>query len=174
MSEKKPAKKIVIIVSAALFLVLAGFAGGYRYARETPRYSLYQLKRALLARDVDGALRYMDVDSVADHAADRFLAKINKKRDGTGENMEGTRTKDFMEQLVPAIKKDLKRQMKDLVATYLEDEGMLQNIRKASIWIFEITLGNDNTAEIKADGKRLFVMTKTPDGFWRISEIIFE
>src|ERR1700730_13340358 len=40
------------------------------YATTTPRYDLYRLGAAVQRHDVDDALRYFDVERIADHAAD--------------------------------------------------------------------------------------------------------
>jgi len=44
------------------------------YATTTPRYDLYRLGAAVQRHDVDDALRYFDVERIADHAADVLVA----------------------------------------------------------------------------------------------------
>src|SRR5260370_7086700 len=44
------------------------------YATTTPRYALYRLGAAVQRHDVDDALRYFDVERIADRATDVLVA----------------------------------------------------------------------------------------------------
>lgn len=71
----RPAPRIVLV--AALLLSGLG-AGGWYYVSGTPTYSLHRLAVAVDARDVAEAERYIDVDRVADEAADTVIEELLK------------------------------------------------------------------------------------------------
>jgi hypothetical protein len=60
-----------LLVGVGIGVLLAGGAG-YLWTL-TPSYSLYQIKRALETHDYDRFSRYVNIDSVLDHAFDEFI-----------------------------------------------------------------------------------------------------
>jgi hypothetical protein len=66
----------LLISSGIALLVL--MSTGYAWTR-TPSYSLYRIKQALETRDYEAFSRYVDVDSVLDHALTEFADDLEKK-----------------------------------------------------------------------------------------------
>src|SRR6266508_6950601 len=65
----------LMVGASLLVLLLAG--AGYAWTF-TPSYSLYRIKSALEAHDYPAFSRYVDVDSVLDHALDEFVENKEK------------------------------------------------------------------------------------------------
>lgn len=65
----------LLVGSSLVLLVVAG--AGYAWTF-TPSYSLYRIKQALKAHDYDAFSRYVDTDSVLDHALEEFMDNKDK------------------------------------------------------------------------------------------------
>ena len=74
--ERGTLRKTLSMVILALFCVSAGCA-----LPGTPRDSLSRLRTALLNHDADGALRYLDVDSITEHLAEDLLNRYDSSGD---------------------------------------------------------------------------------------------
>ena len=56
-------KRIILLFSMSLVFIIA-LGIGFLFVKETPRYSLYWFKKAILDRDAESALKYLDTDSI--------------------------------------------------------------------------------------------------------------
>jgi len=153
--------------------VLGIFTCAFLYVQKTPRYSLYQLKNALVAKDTGMIFKYIDVESITDNLANRFFAHIEKKSEKGREGASRSAGKDMFLRALPAMKNDLKRQMKDQLKLYIEDEQWLNAVKKTSIWIFDVKT-DGNMAQIIVNKKPRFIMVKTPEGYWKITDIMIQ
>jgi hypothetical protein len=151
------------------FIIALGI--GYIFVKETPRYSLYWFKKAILEHDAESALKYLDTDSIVDNIVkdisteeDNDKAQPKDKSDGSMKNIG----KDVIMQNLPAIKAQLREQLKSAIISY-SNRAALDNLNKASVFGLHITM-EGNTALVKIRGKDTvaFKMAKSSGGRWRI------
>jgi hypothetical protein len=140
----------------------------------TPRYSLGELRNALLNHDADGALKYVDVDSiVARMVEDAFLPRESGAKtdlDALGLALGRSIASAMLPQATVLIRKGI------YVAIESDDQlGYFSSIRKASIWYFTIEeKGNIAVVTPRGDDKVRFKMERTDKGYWRITELILK
>jgi len=70
-------RRLMLVLLAGLVL---GVGGGYAWTF-TPSYSLYCLKHALETHDYEAFSRYVDIDSVLDHALDELGEAESEERE---------------------------------------------------------------------------------------------
>jgi hypothetical protein len=167
-SEKR--KKFVIFAPLlVIFLVVLGIS--YIFIKETPRYSLYWFKKAILEGDAEGVLKYLDTDSIVDNMVKDMSAEDDKEKTQPGHEQEVPMKnigRDIIMQNLPTIKEQLRDQLKSFITSY-NDRAILDNLKKASVFGLDITMEGD-TALVKIRGrdKVAFKMAKPPEGHWRI------
>ena len=99
------------IVSTGIFvLLLAG--GGYIWTF-TPAYSVYHIKRALETHDYPRFSRYVDVESILDHALEEFE---NPKPKSTEESA----SHDSLAEILRGDLKSLNREIREVIKTGME------------------------------------------------------
>lgn len=170
--RKVPAsrKRIVHVVVSCL-IVIAVLTAGFFWVRGTPRYSLYCFKRAILQRDAESALKYIDLDAVIDNMVNQMS---EEKSDGQGvPSRRSDKTlrgigKDVVMQNLPAIKSQLREQLKLAILSY-NDRAVLEKLSRASVLGLHITRKAD-MAMVKVMGQDTiaFAMKKSSEGYWRI------
>jgi hypothetical protein len=140
--------------------------------RDTPRHSLAEFRTALLNRDAETALRYVDTDSIVElWVKDLFL----KQEEASSDNplaLLGVRAgKGVANALMPGMKAMAKRQLKAAIAS--EDQwGYFNDIRKASVWYLSIHVDGDMAIVRPMGGSSTsFRMVRTDQGYWKIVEI---
>ncbi len=166
-------KRKFLLIPLIVVVVAAAAGGLWVYARETPRYALYQLKRALVARDMDRAFLYIDLDTLTETMATAMFGTEEKSTEADRKSADGLLRKDMLRELLPSLKKTFKEQAKDQLLAYIGDEKTIRSIDDTTVWAFEID-AHDTTATVLLKKKPLFVMQKGPGGQWRITEIIFK
>jgi hypothetical protein len=163
-------KKFIVFLSTLFVLIIAtGIA--CIFVKETPRYSLYWFKKAILEHDAESALRFLDIDSIVDNMVkdmpggdDRKGAQSKDRSEGPMKNIG----RDVIMQNLPAIKVQLQEQLKSAIISY-NNRTALDNLNKASVFGLCITMEGD-TALVKMWGKdkTAFKMAKSSEGHWRI------
>ena len=167
---EKRKNKFVVFVSVLVVLIIA-LSIGYIFIKETPRYSLYWFKKAILKRDAESALKYLDTDSIVDNmvkdmssAEDRGKAQSKDQSEGSMKNIG----KDVIMQNLPAIKAQLREQLKSVIISY-NNHTVLDNLNKASVFGLQISMEGDIAlVKIWGKDKTAFKMVKSPEGYWRI------
>jgi chromosome segregation ATPase len=163
-----------IISSAVLFLVLlAVSAAVFFYVRETPRYSMYLLKRALLAQNMEDVLKYADLDRIADSVVERAFKKVEKGGVAEGGSSERSGKKAFLTQALPSLKKNLREQAQNQLISYLKDEKVREAIKKTTVWMVQIRQ-EAGKAYVSHGGKERFVMEQASGGYWRVVDVLWE
>ncbi len=172
MQEDSSSKKsrilfIIIICWAVVGIVAIGFF----YVRESPYYSLYMLKKALIDRDSKGVLKYLDTDSILDNMAKDVFARMDKKdppRNKFEEHMQDA-GKDLAAQLLPQLKKQMGDAITNLLLSH-NDEELLGKLKQATVFGLSVTV-DGATAKVRQRGKDTvsFTMAKAPEGHWRIT-----
>ena len=94
--------------------LLALLAAASVYATTTPRYALYRLGEAVERHDVDAALRYFDVERIADRATEVLVADYLARQPAPATPAEANGR-----QLVASL---AKRRLRPQVATRVRDE----------------------------------------------------
>jgi hypothetical protein len=140
----------------------------------TPRHSLGELRSALLNHDADGALKYVDVESIVDHMAeDAFRTKESSAKtdlDALGLVLSRSIASAIMPQAKALIRKGVR------AAIESDDQlGYFSSIRKASAWYFTIEEEGDIAVVTpRGDDKVRFKMERTDKGYWKIIELILK
>jgi hypothetical protein len=160
------------IIFGIIVLVLAG---GFLYARGTPRYSIYLLTRALNNYDADEALRYIDVDSIAEGLAKSIFV------DGSGQRKVSRDVSAAVSMNMPSIKEGMRTYLASVIrskepfgdAKQREALGLsdfdIHNIGAFTIWGLDIET-RGKTARVKLKGKsgQSVQMARTDEGYWKI------
>ena len=164
LSEKR--KKLVVFASILfVFLIVLGIS--YTFIKETPRYSLYWFKKAMLERDAEGVLKYLDTDSIADNMVKDMSVEGDEGKLLQERSMKNI-GRDIVIQNLPAIKEQLRDQLKSFITSY-NDQAILDNLKKANVFGLNITMEGDSAlVKIRGRDKVVFKMAKSPEGHWRI------
>jgi hypothetical protein len=162
-------------VSIILGIIVLVLAGGFLYVKGTPRYSIYLLTRALNNHDADGALRFIDVDSIAEGLAKSIFV------DASGQKRAIRDVVAAVSVNMPSIKEG----MKDYLAAVIRSQdpfGSAKQKEALGFADFDIhnvgaltILGLDietrgETARVKPKGKsgQSVQMKRTGGGYWKI------
>jgi hypothetical protein len=172
MAEEPGKRKKRYVLFLSILCILAVALGiSSIFIRETPRYSLYWFKKAILAHDAENALKYLDVDSILDNMVKDMSGEEGKEK-AHSKNQSESPTKnigrDVIMQNLPTIKAQLREQLKSAIISY-NNKAALDNLNKASVFGLRITMEGD-TALVKIRGKdqTAFKMTKSSEGHWKI------
>jgi len=107
-----------IYIAASVIIVI--LAIGFLYVRCTPHYSLYMLKRAIEAHNPDQAMKYINVDSIADNLGRNFLGISDG---GVGSETPG---KPFLKGMVidalPGIKDSIRSSVRSAIVSRGENK----------------------------------------------------
>jgi hypothetical protein len=140
-------------------------------SKDTPRYSLNELRSALLNHDAPTALRYIDVDSIVDCMANDMFLKYEAKAASPLAMLGLTAGREAARIIMPGVKELARAQVTKAITS--PDEGdYFAYIRKGSVWYLTIDVGGQ-TAWVAPKGTSdiRFRMQQVPDGYWRIVEI---
>lgn len=169
--ERRGRKKKLIILSSILFaLIILGIAG-FLAIHNTPRYSLYWFKKAILEHDAESALKYLDIDSIVDNMVKDIFDKPEQEKEPSKNQREAPMKnigKDIIMQNLPAMKIQLKEQLESAIISY-NDQTALNNLSRANVLGLAITMDGDLAlVKIRGKDKVAFKMAKSPEGNWKI------
>jgi hypothetical protein len=163
----------LLIGSGVVLLLLVGTVYAWT---STPSYSLYRIKRALEAHDYVTFSRYVDIDSVLEHALDEFGANVQHKaeeppvRGSLGKLLRKGLTSLLSSQAREVAKAGLSIAVEQTV----KDQGrQLPRIPAtavvAALWLGQ-TEGTLTTFPVKMKkGQQIEVSTsQTSEGIWRV------
>ncbi len=139
---------------------------------DSPRQSLSELRRALLNHDADLALRYVDVDSVADGLVDDILLKYKAKADNPLAVLGLSVGKEMAGLVMPGVKALVRSQVRAAIESN-DELGYFEDIRKTSVWYLSIKTDGE-TAMVRPRGKpgMGFRMARAGEGRWKIIRIV--
>jgi hypothetical protein len=186
-----PRKYLLVLL---FFAVVAGLAAGtyyyFFYWRETPRFALWQMVRAIQANDTPTLFQYVDLQSIADNLVEKSSGDVDawllqKGFGATSEEDDVSRlarslTKKFARFITPKVIAALEPQFKAGVEKYLlelntlEKAGLSALPAKAEIQqedgVAAVTLTDPNSGK-----KFRFRMARPAEGDkWRIVEINYQ
>ncbi len=169
-SSHRGAARLTTVAALAAF-ILAALAVAFFFVRETPTYSLFMLKRAIIDHDAEKAMRYIDTDRIVDRiVADTFSA--DETSGPTGHNRWQTMMrkvgKEAIIQNLPAIKVQLREQLKSMIHSY-NDETILAYLNKATVFAIPITVDGDKAYGVIPAKKEIrFEMARSGNPRWKI------
>lgn len=173
LTEGRPQRrnKRFLVFLSILFIVIIALGIGYIFIKETPRYSLYWFKKAILEHDAESALKYLDIDSIVDNMVKDMPGEEDKEKTQLKDRSERPMKnigRDVIMQNLPTIKTQLREQLKSAIISY-NNGTALDNLKKASVFGLHITMEGD-IALVKIWGKDkvAFKMAKLSEGQWRI------
>jgi len=158
-----------------IILLLVGGGGGYAWTF-TPSYSLYCLKHALETHDYETFSRYVDVDSVLDHALDEigsresetsakprlkgFLGKLDRK--GLFKFLAGEAREVTKAGLSIAVEQAVKDRDRPLpqIPLFAVPVALWLGRSEGELVVFPVKLKDEQTVEVK--------MRRTPPEPWRV------
>jgi hypothetical protein len=185
---------------AATGIIIALLVVSFFYVKNSPHYSLYQLKRAVEDHDPDEALKYIDVDSIVDGLGASFFGKTGE---GTGHE-EGRRShlKRLAAEAMPGIKESVRSSFRAAIASRGEEKqseekqkdkvvvrnnksqapsiggveinGLdLRKLKETSLWDLLIQRdGKTAKVSLKNNPGIKAKMIQTDQGNWQITQIV--
>jgi hypothetical protein len=191
-SRKTVPRTYVLVL--LFFTVAAGLAMGTYYYfftwRETPRFALWQMVRAIQANDTQTLFQYIDIPSIADHlvtssAGDVDSWLLNKGLGATQQEDDVSRlarslTKKFARFITPKVIAALEPQIKAGVEKYLAELNTLEKAGLSALPAKAEIQQEDGVASVTltdpGTGKKFhFRMARPADGNkWRIVEIDYQ
>jgi hypothetical protein len=168
----------VVVISVVVLLVAAC---GFFYVKGTPRYSIYQLGRAVANHDPDAALKYIDIDSVTESLLKNLFLETGAPR---------RLDKGMMAAIsmnMPSIKEGVKTYIITVIRTgETIDKGKgaelfgigdlgLYNLGMAALWRLNIkTEGATALVSLKDRPGQSAKMIKTGEGLWRFVAVVID
>lgn len=170
VEKENVVKKILISFAVLLSLIISAFV----YAKGTPQYSLYQFRKSIENHDADSALKYLDIDSVVDNMMQDLIKEQEVKHPSSpAESFGNNFAKGLMTMMIPAMKEALKGQIKAGITTPSDKKTPVSGIQKGSFSDFEIKTEGKMAILSRKDDKDLKLkMVKTPEGHWKIVQIM--
>lgn len=169
---------ILALVGGALCGVLA-----YSAWVRTPSYTLYRVKRAIDTRDLETFRRYVDLDSVLDHALREVGGKFfDQKKAGSPEGKSSQRPsrkgllKDLFKRFAPEIKELLRDEARRVVEQAIvqprEKPSIPYPVLVAAAWQVRRE-GEQASLPVKTKGGAIVEvrMRRVPEGYWRVAEV---
>lgn len=110
-------KKIIIIVTAITIIILG--VGGYYYWKHTtsPKYSLWQAKKAFEQHDLISFEKYVDIEGISNNLIDQMMIMEQEKPKDEWEALGESIGKGLVELLKPQLGKLTKYQVAKIVET---------------------------------------------------------
>jgi hypothetical protein len=183
-----PRKYFLILLFVAL---VAGLALGtyyyFFYWRETPRFALWQMVRAIQANDTQTLFQYVDLQSIADNLAEKSSGDVDSwlLQKGFGASpaeddvsrLARSLTKKFARFITPKVIAALEPQIKAGVEKYLQELNTLEKAGLSALPAKAEIHQEDGVAAVTltdpGSGKKFhFRMARPAEGDkWRIVEI---
>lgn len=170
----------------ALGLIIAFLALGFLYIRETPHYSFYMLVLAIQRHDPDEAMKYIDIDNIADNLSTLLLG--GTAADGTDKNgKKPSSLKTIIGKALPGMKESIRSSLHDAIASHNDDHRGSDShaIEISNLDLKKIQQTSFRDLSVQRNKKTAFIrlknlpglkarMVKTRSGHWQIVEILPE
>jgi len=161
-------KKIILIL-VAIVLILGSF---YYYFKGTPRYSLYQAKKAIQKHDSFSFNKYVDVDRVVNGLTDEGFKSVEGEMNSSADAL-GELGKDLAKAFLPALKDGLKNSINKSIEEISDGEQnafveMKIKELKREGKSANVTLLNAKNEEIRLN------MVQTPERYWKVVGVNFD
>jgi len=169
-------KRFSIFLAILSCLCLIGW-GGYYYWQGTPRYSLYQIGKAIENHDSKTLLLYLDVDQIVNGLADSTFREVEKRTfpNKSSRSPSLNNKKELIKSLMPPVIKALKPILKRQIIQLVEDIGQEGKVSPLTFFILSEIKRRGEFAEVVIKTEKnqsyTFTMAKTPDRFWKVLRI---
>ncbi|MFH0813236.1 MAG: hypothetical protein V2A69_10440 [Pseudomonadota bacterium] len=170
-------KRWLVVISVVFGLVLLG-GGGYYYWTGTPRYSLYQMGKAIKNHDSETFLLYLDIDRIVDGLAESTSKKVedNVSPPSPSESSKherlSRRSRDIVRALLPQVLKSLKPILKKQIQKVVEEVGRKNKISPLAFCMLSDIEKKGGIAEVRVKTKKEqtfhFTMERTPQRIWKV------
>lgn len=155
-------KKLIIIP----IVVLMVLGSSYYYFKGTPRYSLWQTKKAIQDHDSISFNKYVDVDRIVSSLTDEGSKSLESEMNSSADSL-GELGKSMVKAFLPAIKDGLKNSINKSIEEISDGkqnafaETKIKEIKREGKSA-NVTLLNSKNEEIRLS------MIKIPEGHWKI------
>jgi hypothetical protein len=173
-TDRAPDARLFHSVSLGTALLITLFVLSGCALHGTPRHSLGELRNALLNHDADGALKYVDVESITDHMIEDALRTKGPSAKSDLDALGLVLGKSLVSAMLPQAKALIR---KGVYAAIESDDqlGYFARIRAASVWYLTIEEKGDTAVVTpRGDDKVRFKMERTDKGYWRITELMLK
>src|SRR5439155_16181058 len=159
------------LVGVGIFVLLLGGAG-YAWTF-TPSYSLYRIKSALEAHDYPAFSRYVDVDSVLDHALDEVVENKEKSPEEPAPQGPLARALRIARHARKVIKAGLEVAVEQTVKDRDHPPPQIPALAVIGALWYGRADGDTVSFPVKVKkGKQLEVTARqTPEGLWRVVQV---
>lgn len=162
-------KKIVI---GAVVLAVVGSGIFYYYFKGTPRYSLYQTKKAIQDHDSITFNKYVDVDRVVSSLTDEGAKSIESEMNSSADSL-GDLGKGMMNAFLPLIKDGLKNSINKSIEEI--SDGKQNSFLEAKIKEIKQEGKSSNVILLNSKNEEIRLnMVKTPERYWKIVGVNFD
>jgi len=159
-------------------------AGGVYWFTGTPQYSMWQLKQAIVHRDADKAMQFIDFDKIVDNVFPKFTQAMMseiEKTDDPWVSLGLTLGTAFMQNMKPMLKEQWMTGFKDTIAGKSDSENpdeesdfmvALEDINKLKLKSSQGKIYILAPAEVADDVEMHFIITRSDAGrFWQITDL---
>ena len=177
----------LILMVVASGLILGIYLGYQSYWRQTPRYALWQMVRAMQANDTQTLWQYIDLPAVVDSLVDQSSGEVEAwlPKDPNEPDDQVTRLgrqfiKKFAKFLAPKLVLALEPQIKTAVANYLAALNTAEKAALAAIPAQAQIRREDGSAWVTLSepkgGQKLRFRLAKPEGAeqWRLVEVNYQ
>ena len=113
-------KKRIVSIASALIIILLICYFGYSYWTRTPKYSLYQIAKAIQHHDIELFNKHVDVNTVANRLIDDLIISAPKQKEEEETSEWGKMGQELGKGLINLMKPRLAEIMKEQIEKYIE------------------------------------------------------
>jgi hypothetical protein len=180
--EKPPLWKRLLVYGAVFFAVVLIGSGSLYYVQGTPRYSLYQMGKAIKDHDSERFVTFLDIDKIVDGLVKSTVKEVEdnvSRQEPSGSQSKddkiSQRGRDLVTTLMPQVAKALKPILRKQIQMAIEHIGRKNNVSPLGVCILSEVEKKGEIAEVrvKAGKKKTyhFTMERTPQRLWKVVNI---
>jgi hypothetical protein len=180
--EKPPLGRRFLVYGVVFFAIILTGTGFLHYLQGTPRYSLYQMGKAIRDHDSERFGTFLDIDKIVDGLVKSTVKEVEdnvSQHEPSGSPSQdekiARRERDLVTTLMPQVAKALKPILKKQIHIAVEQIGRKNNVSPLGICILSEVEKKGEVAEVrvKAGKKKIyhFTMERTPQRLWKVVNI---
>jgi len=150
-------KKVILIISAFILLIILMTGGWFLYYTKTPTYSLGIIKTAIEQHDLETFKEHVDIDTLLNNAIDDLIAND----DDIGKNaLANGVIKTFKPNMIEEFKKEIYASVEDTSINQKTSKNTSEAVKDSPLLKKKTFIGFGNTSK---DGKVATVEIKVND-----------
>lgn len=150
-------KKVILIISAFILLIILMTGGWFLYYTKTPTYSLGIIKTAIEQHDLETFKEHVDIDTLLNNAIDDLIAND----DDIGKNaLANGVIKTFKPNMIEEFKKEIYASVEDTSINQKSSKNTSEAVKDSPLLKKKTFIGFGNTSK---DGKVATVEIKVND-----------